>query len=64
MNASLWSIQSYIHILTDLNANDVYFISIDRHKIYQTTYGTVSFIFVEIQPSSMNIKKCPSYYVA
>ena len=52
-------VYSKSYIFTELNANDVKFISIyrqmlDLSKMY--TYGTVNAIFVEIQPYSMNIK--------
>ena len=53
---------SKLYILTELSANDVTFTSVDRQKldlqnIY--TYGTVSSIFVEIQPNSTSIKNDP-----
>ena len=52
-------VYSKSYIFTELNANDVKFMSIyrqmlDLSKMY--TYGTVNAIFVEIQPYSMNIK--------
>ena len=54
---------SKLYILTDLRANDVKFISVDRQKLdlskYIYTYGTVNSIFVEIQPYSTNIKNDP-----
>ena len=56
---------SKLYILTELSANDVKFISVDRQKldvsihIYIYTYGTVNSIFVEIQPNSTNIKNDP-----
>ena len=57
---------SKLYILTELSANDVNIISIDRQKldlpnIY--TYGTVNSIFVEIQPDSTNIKNDPRIFV-
>ena len=53
---------SKLYILTELSANDVKFISVDRQRldlknIY--TFGTVNSIFVEIQPDSTNIKNDP-----
>ena len=54
---------SKLHILTELSANDVKFISVDRQKLdlskYIYTNGTVKSIFVEIQPDSTNIKNDP-----
>ena len=54
---------SKLYILTELSANDVKFISVDRRKIdlskYIYTYGTVNSIFVEIQLDSTNIKNDP-----
>ena len=53
---------SKLKILTELSANDVKFISVDRQKLDLSkyiTYGTVSSIFVEIQPDSTNIKNDP-----
>ena len=55
---------SKLYILTELSANDVKFMSVDRQKLELAklyTYGAVNSIFVEIQPDSTNIKKCPSY---
>ena len=49
---------SKLHILTELSANDVKFISVDRQKL-DLSYGTVNSIFVEIQPDSTNIKNDP-----
>ena len=51
---------SKLNILTELSADDVKFISSDRQElpfrnIY--SYGTVNFIFVEVQTDSTNIKK-------
>ena len=50
-------------ILTELNAKDANVISIYRQKPdfskVVNTYGTVNSIFVEIQPSSANIKNAP-----
>ena len=52
---------SKLYILTELSANDVKFISVDRQKldlsIYIYTYGTLNSIFVEIQPDSTNKKR-------
>ena len=52
---------SKLYILTEVSANDVKFISNDRHELdhlkYIYSYGTVTSIFVEIQPNSTNIKK-------
>ena len=50
---------SQLYILTELRANDVTFISVDRQKLdlSKYTYGTVNPIFVEIQLNSTNIKK-------
>ena len=49
--------------LTELSANDVEFISVDRQRLdlskYIYTYGTVHSIFVEIQPDFTNIKNDP-----
>ena len=53
---------SKLYILTKLSVNDVKFRSIDRQKLDLSkyiTYGTVNFIFVEIQPDSTNIKNDP-----
>ena len=53
---------SKLYILTELSANDVKFISVDRQKLNLSkyiTYGTVNYIFVEIQPDSTNIKNDP-----
>ena len=53
---------SKLYILTELSANDVKFISVDRQKIDLSkyiTYGTVNSIFVEIQPDSTNVKNDP-----
>ena len=53
---------SKIYILTELSANDVKFISVDRQKLdlsKYVSYGTVKSIFVEIQPDSTNIKNDP-----
>ena len=56
---------SKLYILTELRANDVKFISVDRQKldlsknIYIYTYGTGNSIFVEIQPDSTNIENDP-----
>ena len=54
---------SKLYILTELSANDVKFISVDRQKLdlskYIYTYGTVNSVFVEIQPDSTNIKNDP-----
>ena len=51
---------SKLYFLTELNASDVKFISVDRQKLdlpkYIYTYGTVNSILVEIQPNSTNIK--------
>ena len=50
---------SKLYILTELNANDFKLLSVDRQKqdlSQDYTYGTVNFIFVEIQPYSTNIK--------
>ena len=51
---------SKLYILTELSANDVKFIPVDRQKLdlskYIYSYGTVNSIFVEIQPDSTNIK--------
>ena len=54
---------SKLYILTELSANDVKFISVDRQKLDLSkyikknyTYGTVNPIFVEIQPDFTNIK--------
>ena len=52
----------YTSILTELNTNNVNFILIDRQKLgplKMYTYVTVKFIFVEIEPSSTNIKNAP-----
>ena len=46
---------SKLYILTELSANDVKFISVDRQKL-DLSYGTVNSIFVEIQPDFMNTK--------
>ena len=55
---------SKLYILTELRANDVKFISVDRQKldlsIYIYTYGTVNSIFVEIQHDSTNTENDPS----
>ena len=53
---------SKLYNLTELSANDVKFISVDRQKLDLSklyTYGTVNSIFVEIQPDSTNIKNDP-----
>ena len=53
---------SKLNILTELSANDVKFMSVDRQKLdllKYITYGTVNSIFVEIQPDSTNIKNDP-----
>ena len=53
---------SKLYILTELSANDVKIISVDRQKLDLSiyyTYGTVNSIFVEIQPLSTNIKNDP-----
>ena len=50
---------SKLNILTELNANDVKFISVDRQKLdfsKYNTYGAVNSIFVEIQTDYTNIK--------
>ena len=51
---------SKLNILTEVSANDVKFISVDRRKLdlskYIYTCGTVNSIYVEIQPDSTNIK--------
>ena len=47
------------YILTELSANDVTFISVNRQKLDLSifyTYGTIHSIFIEIQPDSTNIK--------
>ena len=53
---------SKLFILTELNANDVKLIPVDRQKldllnIY--TFGTVNSRFIEIQPDFANIKYDP-----
>ena len=54
---------SKLYSLTELSANDVKFIPVDRQKLdlskYIYSYGTVNSIFVEIQPDSTNIKNDP-----
>ena len=54
---------SKLYILTELNANDVKFLPVDRQKLdlskYIYSYDTVNSIFVEIQPDSTNIKNDP-----
>ena len=54
---------SKLNNLTELIANDVKFISVNRQKLdlfkYIYTYGTVNSVFVEIQPDSTNIKNDP-----
>ena len=56
---------SKLYILTELSANDIKFISVDRQKVDLSqyiiiiTYDTVNSIFVEIQPDSTNIKNDP-----
>ena len=51
---------SKLYILTELSANEVKFILVDRQKLdlleYIYTNGTVNSIFVEIQPDSTTIK--------
>ena len=51
---------SKLYILTEISANDVKFIPVERQKLdllkYIYTYGTLNSIFVEIQPDSTNIK--------
>ena len=52
-------VYSKLYIFTELNANDVKIISINRQmldlsKMY--TYGTINAIFVEIKPYFTNIK--------
>ena len=50
---------SKLYILTELGANDVKFILVDRQKLdlskYIYTYVSVNSIFVEIQSGSTNI---------
>ena len=53
---------SKLNNLTELSANDVKFISVDRQKLDLSkihTYGAVNSIFVKIQPDSTNIKMTP-----
>ena len=53
---------SKLYILTELSANDVKFIPVDRQKPVLSkyiSYGTVNSIFTEIQPDSTNIKNDP-----
>ena len=53
---------SKLYIMTNLSANDVKFISVDRQDLdllKYITYGTVHSIFVGIQPDST--KKMTSY---
>ena len=53
---------SKLHILTELSANDVKFISVDRQKLDLSKYiylWYVNSIFVDIQPDSTNIKNDP-----
>ena len=53
---------SKLYILTELSANYVKFIPVDRQKLdlsKYNSYGTVNSIFVEIQPDSTNIKNDP-----
>ena len=49
------------YILTELSANDVKFISVDRQKLDLSKYIYLWYrtIFVEIQPESTNIKNDP-----
>ena len=57
---------SKLYIFTELSANDVKFISVDRQKLNLSkiyTYGTINSIFVEIQPDSTNIKMTLVIYV-
>ena len=52
-----------LYILTELIANDVQFISVDKQKLdHSKEYGTVKSIFVEIQPNSTNIKNAPRIF--
>ena len=59
----LFTPYSKLYILTELSANDVKFISMDRQELgllkYIYSYGTVTSIFVEIQPDFTNIKNDP-----
>ena len=58
---------SKLYILTELSANDVKFIPVDRQKLDLSkyiSYGTVNSIFVEIQPDSTNIKNDPRIYMS
>ena len=57
---------SKLCILTELSANYVKFISVERQKLdlsKNITYGTVNSIFVEVQPDSTNIKNDPRIMV-
>ena len=59
---SFTMLYSKLHILTELNANDVKLYQlIYRKYILQKmyTYGTVNSIFVVIQPHSTNIENDP-----
>ena len=50
---------SKLNNVTELSANDVKCISVDREKLDLSkiyNYGTVNSIFVEIQPNSTSIK--------
>ena len=58
----LFTPYSKLYILTELSTNDVKFILSDRQELDLSniySYGTVSSIFVEIQPDSTNIKNDP-----
>ena len=56
---------SKLYILTELSANDVNFILVNRQKLDHSKYiylCTVTSIFVEIQPNSTNIENNPGIF--